>query len=160
MARAKIPNFNFTIPLEERIKATQGLPAFIRRSRRLEVLMHQIELEMAEFHSREMKPVVKGLKEVAALLRLAAHGRRVRRPLKGALRDLSAGIRTYNRRRAGFLKTLDLSPLNREIENFHSYYVIERDAWCVTPLRPEVMSRWRPLSLRDLEDRLPPLLRP
>lgn len=161
MARARIPNINFTIPLEEQVRAAaQGLPAFIKRSRWLEILMQELELHLEDFHRREMEPVAKGLKAVTLILRESSQGQHRRRRLKGALKDLSSKVRRYNRNRERFLRTLDLSPLNGKIKDFHRYYVIEREAFCHTTVRPEVLSRWRPLELSDVENRLPPLPEP
>jgi hypothetical protein len=161
MARARIPNVNFTISLEEQVRAAaQGLPAFIKRSRWLEFLMQELELQLTDFHRREMEPVARGLKAVTLILREGSRGRPRRRQLKGALKDLSSRVRRYNRNRERFLRSLDLSPLNGKIEDFHRYYVIEREAFCHTTVRPEVLSRWRPLESRDLEQRLPPLPEP
>jgi hypothetical protein len=161
MARARIPNVNFTISLEEQVRvAAQGLPAFIKRSRWLEIVMQDLELQLTDFHHREMEPVVMALKAVASILRKSTQGQRRRRQLKGAMKDLSSKVRRYNRKRERFLRSLDLSPLNEKIEDFHRYYVIEREAFCHTTVRPEVLSRWKPLELRDLENRLPPLSAP
>jgi hypothetical protein len=161
MARARIPNINFTISLEEQVRAAaQGLPAFIKRSRWLEILTQELELQLTDFHRREMEPVAKGFKAVTLILRECSQDRRRRRRLKGAFKDLSSKVRRYNKNRERFLRSLDLSSLNGKIEDFHRYYVIEREAFCHTTVRPEVLSRWKPLELRDLENRLPPLPEP
>lgn len=155
-----MPNVNFTIPLEDQVKAAQGVPAFIRRARLLEILDAKLDGKLARFHRREMKAVIPALKGVAALLREATVRETSPRRLRSAVSDLRERVRTYNARRASFLETVDLSEFNRAVDAYDRFYLIEREAWCRSARGERLMVRWSKLSPADLEAKLPPLPSP
>jgi hypothetical protein len=73
------------------------------------------------------------------------------------MEEIGARVRVYNGRRDRFLRTLDLAPLNGQIKAYHRYYLIEREAWCRSGKGASSLKRPKPVTLRDLESRLPRL---
>jgi hypothetical protein len=157
---ARGPNVNFTIPLEEQIRAAQGTPAFIRRARRLEILSEKIYGRLQEFHEQEMGPVTEALRRIVTLLRRGVEGSRVRGALRRAVADLGRRVDAYNIHRGRFLDSLDLEEFNAAVRGYHRNYLIEREAWCRSSRGAEGMARWSALSRTDLEEKLPALRRP
>ncbi|QDV35151.1 hypothetical protein [Tautonia plasticadhaerens] len=86
-----------------------------------------------------------------------APGRRRR----AVARDLAASVERFNRRWARFVEELDLGPVNRRIEDYNRYYVLEKE--CALGSHRIAARLFRPvdpLSADDLLARHPPLPTP
>jgi hypothetical protein len=157
--RLRIPNRNFTLPVEDQVRAVQGLPAFVRRALRLEARREALERDLEEWHRREFRTVATALAGVLAALRGGGSRRGVRR----ALGTLRRRVERYNARRRLFLAGLDLEPLNAEIRGYNRYYLIEREAWwrgqpgALAGPVPLEAQRQAEVTREDLERWLPPL---
>jgi hypothetical protein len=83
-------------------------------------------------------------------------GSRMRR--RSVARDLVASVERFNQRWSTFLSELNLEPINRRIEDYNRYYVLEKE--CVLGSQKLAM-RWfmplEPILIADLEARLPAL---
>lgn len=47
--------------------------------------------------------------------------------LRGVARDLIASVERFNRRWADYLDGLDLGPINRQVEDYNRYYLLEKE---------------------------------
>jgi hypothetical protein len=73
-------------------------------------------------------------------------------------RDLSASVGRFNRRWARFVGGLDLGPVNRRIEGYNRYYLLEKEcALGSHRLAARLFRPVDPLSADDLIARHPPL---
>lgn len=78
-------------------------------------------------------------------------------------RDLTASVDRFNRRWTRFVEDLDLGPVNRRIEGYNRYYLLEKEcALGSHRLAARLFRPVDPLSVDDLIARHPPLppLRP
>jgi hypothetical protein len=76
-------------------------------------------------------------------------------------RDLTASVERFNRRWTQFVKGLDLGPVNRRIEGYNRYYLLEKEcALGSHRLAARLFRPVDPLSVDDLIARHPPLPAP
>ncbi|RUL87784.1 hypothetical protein [Tautonia sociabilis] len=86
-----------------------------------------------------------------------APGRRRR----AVARDLAASVERFNRRWSRFVRGLDLGPVNRRIEAYNRYYILEKEcALGSHRLATRFFQPYDPLSADLLLDRHPPLPAP
>ena len=50
-----------------------------------------------------------------------------RRRLRAVARDLIASVERFNRRWSSFLDGIDLAPMNRQVDGYNRYYVLEKE---------------------------------
>ncbi len=80
------------------------------------------------------------------------------RRLRAIARDLVASVERFNRRWGGFLDALDLAPINRQIDHYNRYYVLEKE--CVlgsARLAARHFTPLPPIGLDDLRAEYPAL---
>lgn len=145
------------IPLETDPEARQLLglfdaPAFARRGQDLEHTLTRLHarcgrergamLEMVQVRLRQWAAVATGPDDwpsafagpIHPLWPLAGAGPPTwaarpapERRRRSVARDLVASLERFNRRWARFLNALDLDPINRQIEHYNRYYLLEKE---------------------------------
>ncbi len=78
--------------------------------------------------------------------------------LRSIARDLIANIERFNRRWAEYLERLDLAPINRQVDDYNRYYLLEKE--CSLGSARLAARNFVPkshVSLDDLRAELPPL---
>lgn len=77
---------------------------------------------------------------------------------RAVARDLVASVNRFNRRWAAFLDRLNLEPVNRMIDQYNRYYVLEKE--CVLGSARLALRHFTPkprLTVADLAEEYPPL---
>jgi hypothetical protein len=173
---------------EAEIKELLGLfdaPAFVRRGQDVEYAVARLHarcrrereqlLEMVRLRLRQWAGVATGPEDVAGTfapaapiaelgtlagaesLAWAAHRAPPRRR-RAVARDLVASVSRFNRRWSAFLDQLNLEPVNRMVEAYNRYYLLEKE--CVLGSSRLAMRHYTPrdaMSRAELDSTYPEL---
>ena len=164
-------------------------PAFARRGQDLEAALRRLEtrcagvrdamLEMVRLRLRQWAAAAVGPEDwadtfdgpIAGLWSVAGADRdgpprwadreATARRRRGAARDLIASVARFNRRWSKFVGGLDLAPVNRRIDGYNRYYVLEKE--CILGshrLAARHFRPYEPLTVEGILDRHPLLPMP
>jgi hypothetical protein len=172
--------------VDTEIKELLGLfdvPAFARRGQDLEYALARLRLrahrrredmlDMVRLRLRQWAAAASGPEadlgyfdaSIAPLWQLASAGdpKWATRPatrwgLRAIARDLVASLERFNRRWAEYLDGIDLAPINRQVEHYNRYYLLEKE--CSLGSARLAARHFVPkerVSLDELRAELPPL---
>ena len=170
------------------LMASYGAPAYVRRARQVEQAYEDLLARCSRQRDEWLKMTRLTLGELAALAGdwpavrplLADDGqlallRRLhdelrpqprfpprrtssRRALRRALADLRVSLAAFNRRWEGYLRDLDLSPVNDARDGYNRYYLLEKECAVRSPrLAREGFRRQEPLTHAEVAAHFPPL---